>query len=104
MVLCIQGDKGTLDDPLLSGIILGILKYSETCTELRNLTRNNMKNPLIVVDERASLMSGSNCWGTRTRTRKGRTRICSVTITPYPKLEVHFSDLKVQSVALQSLT
>ena len=24
------------------------------------------------------------CWGTRTRTRKGRTRICSVTITPYP--------------------
>ena len=24
-------------------------------------------------------------WGTRTRTRKGRTRICSVTITPYPK-------------------
>ena len=27
-----------------------------------------------------------SCWGTRTRTRKGRTRICSVTITPYPKL------------------
>ena len=26
------------------------------------------------------------CWGTRTRTRKGRTRICSVTITPYPNL------------------
>ena len=25
-----------------------------------------------------------SCWGTRTRTRKGRTRICSVTITPYP--------------------
>ena len=24
------------------------------------------------------------CWDTRTRTRKGRTRICSVTITPYP--------------------
>ena len=24
-------------------------------------------------------------WGTRTRTRKGRTRICSVTITPCPK-------------------
>ena len=23
-------------------------------------------------------------WDTRTRTRKGRTRICSVTITPYP--------------------
>ncbi len=29
-----------------------------------------------------SLLSG---WGTRIRTRKGRTRICSVTITPYPK-------------------
>ena len=26
----------------------------------------------------------SFCWDTRTRTRKGRTRICSVTITPYP--------------------
>ena len=26
-------------------------------------------------------------WGTRIRTRKGRTRICSVTITPYPKLK-----------------
>ena len=31
-----------------------------------------------------SLLSG---WGTRIRTRKGRTRICSVTITPYPKLK-----------------
>ena len=30
-----------------------------------------------------SLLSG---WGTRI-TRKGRTRICSVTITPYPKLK-----------------
>ena len=26
------------------------------------------------------------CWDTRTRTRKGRTRICSVTITPYPNV------------------
>ena len=25
-------------------------------------------------------------WDTRTRTRKGRTRICSVTITPYPNM------------------
>ena len=24
------------------------------------------------------------CWGTRTRTKNDRTRICSVTITPYP--------------------
>ena len=31
-------------------------------------------------------LSDFNSWGTRTRTRKGRTRICSVTITPYPKL------------------
>ena len=30
------------------------------------------------------LLSNFLCWGTRTRTRKGRTRICSVTITPYP--------------------
>ena len=29
-------------------------------------------------------LSVLSCWGTRTRTRKGRTRICSVTITPYP--------------------
>ena len=39
------------------------------------------------------------CWGTRTRTRKGRTRICSVTITPYPKLDICFSaltELRVQ--------
>ena len=27
-------------------------------------------------------------WGTRTRTRKDRTRICSVTITPYPNRSV----------------
>ena len=26
------------------------------------------------------------CWDTRTRTRKNRTRICCVTITPYPKI------------------
>ena len=40
------------------------------------------------------------CWGTRTRTRKGRTRICSVTITPYPnaflQIEQPCSDLRVQ--------
>ena len=33
------------------------------------------------------LLSGFLGWGTRTRTRKGRTRICSVTITPYPNFE-----------------
>ena len=27
-------------------------------------------------------------WDTRTRTRNDRTRICSVTITPYPKLKI----------------
>ena len=26
------------------------------------------------------------CWGTRTRTKNDRTRICSVTITPYPNV------------------
>lgn len=30
----------------------------------------------------------SLCWDTRTRTRNDRTRICSVTITPYP---IHFT-------------
>ena len=35
------------------------------------------------------------CWGTRTRTRKGRTRICSVTITPYPNVIANL-DLRVQ--------
>ena len=34
-------------------------------------------------------------WGTRTRTRKGRTRICSVTITPYPNDSCNFY-LRVQ--------
>ena len=33
----------------------------------------------------------SLCWDTRTRTRNDRTRICSVTITPYPiDLTTHF--------------
>ena len=26
------------------------------------------------------------CWDTRTRTKNDRTRICSVTITPYPNI------------------
>lgn len=29
-------------------------------------------------------VSPVGCWGTRTRTKNDRTRICSVTITPYP--------------------
>ncbi len=28
------------------------------------------------------------CWDTRTRTKNDRTRICSVTITPYPNFFV----------------
>ena len=36
--------------------------------------------------ERLQLKSLSFCWDTRTRTRKNRTRICCVTITPYPKV------------------
>lgn len=35
------------------------------------------------------------CWGIRTRTRKGRTRICSVTITPYPNFVVLLSALQL---------
>ena len=31
-------------------------------------------------------------WDTRTRTRNDRTRICSVTITPYPKLKIELFD------------
>ena len=46
------------------------------------------------------MLSVSFGWGTRTRTRKGRTRICSVTITPYPKMfvasELSCSVLRVQ--------
>ena len=30
------------------------------------------------------------CWGTRTRTKNDRTRICSVTITPYPNQNALF--------------
>ena len=30
-------------------------------------------------------------WGTRTRTKNDRTRICSVTITPYPNESLQFS-------------
>ena len=42
-------------------------------------------------------------WGTRIRTRKGRTRICSVTITPYPKLgckQESLSRIRVQNYGI----
>ena len=40
------------------------------------------KSPSIVFQ----ILSDCSCWGTRTRTKNDRTRICSVTITPYPKI------------------
>ena len=36
-------------------------------------------------------------WDTRTRTRKGRTRICSVTITPYPNVIQIYLCIAMQS-------
>ena len=39
------------------------------------------------------------CWDTRTRTRKNRTRICCVTITPYPNN--YFSNLKQAPLVLK---
>ncbi len=39
------------------------------------------KNPLSTDFQQ---LSGLICWDTRTRTKNDRTRICSVTITPYP--------------------
>ena len=36
-------------------------------------------------------------WDTRTRTRKGRTRICSVTITPYPNVAQIYLWIAMQS-------
>ncbi len=49
-----------------------------------NYWKRKIRNPFVYWDF-GSLI----CWGTRTRTRKGRTRICSVTITPYPN-HIHF--------------
>ena len=37
------------------------------------------------------------CWDTRTRTKNNRTRICCVTITPYPNMFASLSDLRLQS-------
>ena len=48
------------------------------------------KKKMLSVD--CQLLSIFISWGTRTRTRKGRTRICSVTITPYPKLACAFPE------------
>ena len=56
----------------------------------KNTPNLNKRNPLSVDFQQ---LSGLNGWGTRTRTRKGRTRICSVTITPYPKLFSLATDL-----------
>ena len=39
-----------------------------------------------------STTCGFMSWGTRTRTKNDRTRICSVTITPYPNNVEHFSN------------
>ena len=46
------------------------------------------------IQEKKSLscsLSDHFCWGTRTRTKNDRTRICSVTITPYPNESLQFS-------------
>ena len=40
----------------------------------------NIKNDALIAEHRFT-----KCWGTRIRTKNDRTRICSVTITPYPK-------------------
>ncbi len=37
-------------------------------------------------NERFMLHLPLKCWDTRTRTKNDRTRICSVTITPYPNI------------------
>ncbi len=50
--------------------------------------------PFFVNKKRRNIFCASFlCWGTRARTRNDRTRICSVTITPYPM--VLNSDAKV---------
>ena len=51
---------------------------------------------------------GFLCWGIRTRTRKGRTRICSVTITPYPNFLASplklASDFSIASAKVRSFS
>ena len=68
----------------LSTLINNITAWQYTTEIIMNLKNNQHvekeKTPN-VIRHSASLFLG---WDTRTRTRKGRTRICSVTITPYP--------------------
>ena len=44
------------------------------------LVEANIKSDALIAEHRFA-----KCWGTRIRTKNDRTRICSVTITPYPK-------------------
>ena len=41
---------------------------------------------MLIIRKPFSGTCGLTCWGTRTRTKNDRTRICSVTITPYPNV------------------
>ena len=58
---------------------------------------SEMQNKLelfLILDKRKRLPPWkplSFSWGTRTRTKNDRTRICSVTITPYPNESLQFS-------------
>ena len=58
---------------------------------------SEMQNKLelfLILDKRKRLPPWkplSFSWGTRTRTKNDRTRICSVTITPYPNKSLQFS-------------
>ena len=47
-------------------------------------TNSPDKTPYSCYIKKCNPLAASFCWDTRTRTRNDRTRICSVTITPYP--------------------
>lgn len=49
-----------------------------------NLVSCYLAHFILVNKKRTSKRDALTCWDTRTRTKNDRTRICSVTITPYP--------------------
>ena len=60
------------------------INYRPTYPQLSDYIKKSLSTELL-------LLSDWLGWGTRTRTKNDRTRICSVTITPYPNLLLSLS-------------
>lgn len=70
------------------------MKGNRSCTHFVNEQSENAvfrKSKKVLSTRRKHLC---NSWDTRTRTKNDRTRICSVTITPYPNIEITITKLR----------